>query len=182
MKLTATDLPEIKVVETEVYSDHRGYFSNIYLDAKFRELGIDLAFVQDSYSRSKSRTIRGMHYQEPHAQGKLVTVMCGKIWDVALDIRRSSPNFGKWAGIELSATDGRMLWIPPGFAHGFQVLSIEEAVVNYKLTDYWTPEAEGIIRWDDKDVGINWPLADPLMSERDMVAPLLADIEILPDQ
>jgi dTDP-4-dehydrorhamnose 3,5-epimerase len=182
MKLVTTDLPGVAVVESEVYSDHRGCFSNIYLEAEFRELGIELAFVQDSYSRSKARTIRGMHFQEPHAQGKLVTVLCGKIWDVALDIRRSSPDFGKWTGIELAAGDGRMLWVPPGFAHGFQVTSTQEAVIHYKLTDYWTPEAEGIIRWNDDDMGITWPLTDPLMSERDKNAPRLAYVEHLPEK
>ncbi len=182
MKATPTALADVWLIESPVFGDDRGGFANIYLEDKFRgELGIDADFVQHSYSRSRTGTLRGMHFQQPHAQGKLVTVMRGAIWDVVLDIRRTSATFGQWVGVELTETSGTSLWIPPGHAHGFQVTSDDDAVVHYLLSDYWHKEAEGIVRWDDPAIGIDWPIAPPILSERDAAAPCLADVANLPD-
>ncbi len=182
MKAVPTRIPEVFVIESAVFGDDRGAFSNIYLSNVFNDtLNIPLDFVQESYSRSKCATIRGMHFQNPNTQGKLATVMWGAIWDVALDIRRESPTFGQWVGVELRAGDGRSLYIPPGFAHGFQAISNEDAVVHYKLSAYWSPESEGIVRWDDPELNIPWPITNPHLSVRDAEAPCLADVTNLPN-
>ena len=177
MKATPTRLPEVLLVEPRVFGDARGFFYESYNQRTVQGLGIDATFVQDNHSRSARGVLRGLHYQIQHAQGKLVRVTEGEVFDVAVDLRRSSPNFGKWVGEILSAENKRMLWIPPGFAHGFLVLS-EWAEFLYKATDYWHPEHERSLLWNDPEVGIAWPLsAEPLLAAKDAAAVRLADAE-----
>lgn len=177
MKVTPTDLPEVLILEPKVFGDERGFFTESFNQRVFdAAVGYHVDFVQDNHSRSARGVLRGLHYQlTPHAQGKLVRVTQGKVFDVAVDMRRSSPRFGRWAGVELSADNHRQLWIPPGFAHGFLVLS-ESADFLYKTSGYYAPDAEGALRWDDPTVGIHWPALDasPQLSAKDAVAPLLA--------
>ena len=177
LQLTPTALPEVLIVEPKVFGDARGFFTESWNEARFNEaLGQDIHFVQDNHSRSARGVLRGMHYQlSPHAQGKLVRVTSGAVFDVAVDMRRSSPRFGRWTGVELSEENRRQLWIPPGFAHGFLVLS-EIADFLYKTTDYYAPEAEASVRWDDPALGIGWPDVDggPVLSAKDGAAPPLA--------
>jgi len=169
------DLPGVLLVEPRVYPDVRGHFLELFKRSAFAE-HIPYAFVQDNLSRSVYGVIRGLHFQRaPKAQGKLVTVVKGKIWDVAVNIRPESPTFRKWVAVELSDERPRLLWIPPGFAHGFQVLS-EEAWVLYKTTAEYTPDLDRVIRFDDPELGIPWPLSRPILSEKDRNAPLLKEI------
>jgi dTDP-4-dehydrorhamnose 3,5-epimerase len=147
--------------------------------ARYAEAGIPGSFVQDNFSRSVKGTLRGLHYQEPNAQGKLVQVLAGAVFDVAVDIRRGSPHFGKWVGVELSADHPRQLWVPPGFAHGFCVLS-ERADFHYKCTGFYAPASERGIAWNDPDLGIPWPVTSPLLSPKDSGAPRLKDAPVLP--
>ena len=180
MKVTPTDLPEVLVIDPDVFGDERGFFMETWQRRKYAEAGIDCDFVQDNHSRSVRGTLRGLHYQVRQAQGKLVRVTRGEVFDVAVDIRRSSPNFGRWIGEWLSADNKRQLWVPPGFAHGFYVTS-ETAEFQYKCTDYYAPEHERSVRWDDPDLGIEWPLgtrAAPIVSEKDRAAPGLAEAEV----
>ncbi|MCU7373152.1 dTDP-4-dehydrorhamnose 3,5-epimerase [Paucibacter sp. O1-1] len=178
MKITPTSLPEVLIVEPKVFGDARGFFTESWNEAVFnRAVGQEVRFVQDNHSRSARGVLRGLHYQlPPHAQGKLVRVVSGAVFDVAVDMRRSSPNFGRWGGVELSADNHKQLWIPPGFAHGFLVLS-ETADFLYKTTDTYAPQAEGCVRWDDPAIGIQWPATGvaPLLAEKDAKAPLLAE-------
>ena len=178
MKITPTSLPEVLIVEPRVFGDARGFFTESWNEAAFNKaVGHDVRFVQDNHSRSARGVLRGLHYQmHPHAQGKLVRCVAGAVFDVAVDMRRSSPNFGRWDGAELSSENHRQLWIPPGFAHGFLVLS-ETADFLYKTTDYYAPQAEGALRWDDPAVGIEWPDLGiaPLLADKDAQAPLLAN-------
>lgn len=178
LKITPTRLPEVLLVEPRVFGDARGFFVESWNEQVFNAAtGNSLRFVQDNHSRSSRGVLRGLHFQlPPHAQGKLVRVVSGAVFDVAVDMRRSSPNFGRWEGVELSAENQRQLWIPPGFAHGFLVLS-EFADFLYKTTDLYAPQSEGAVRWDDPTIGIEWPLAGatPLLAEKDKVAPLLGD-------
>jgi dTDP-4-dehydrorhamnose 3,5-epimerase len=178
MKITPTSLPEVLIIEPRVFGDARGFFTESWNEQAFDQaVGHAVRFVQDNHSRSVRGVLRGMHFQlPPHTQGKLVRVVSGAVFDVAVDLRRSSPNFGRWDGIELSAENHRQLWVPPGFAHGFLVLS-ETADFLYKTTDYYAPQAEGCLRWDDPTVGINWPATGvaPMLAEKDAKAPLLAD-------
>jgi len=179
MKVTATALPEVLIIEPRVFGDARGFFLESWNEAAFNQVvGFDVRFVQDNHSRSSKGVLRGMHFQlPPHAQGKLVRVTSGAVFDVAVDMRKSSPNFGRWEGVELSAENHRQLWIPPGFAHGSLVIS-ESADFLYKTTNYYAPQSEGAVRWDDPDIGIKWPDLggiDPLLAEKDLNAPLLAD-------
>ncbi|MBV8604186.1 MAG: dTDP-4-dehydrorhamnose 3,5-epimerase [Pelomonas sp.] len=178
MTVTPTRLPEVLVVEPRVFGDARGFFTESWNEARFNEAtGNTLRFVQDNHSRSARGVLRGLHFQlPPHAQGKLVRCVAGAVFDVAVDMRRTSPRFGQWAGVELTAGNQKQLWIPPGFAHGFLVLS-ESADFLYKTTDYYAPECEGCVRWDDPQVGIEWPLGDivPLLADKDARAPLLGD-------
>lgn len=181
MKAVATRLPEVLILEPDVFGDERGYFLESYNRRKFRELtGAEADFVQDNHSRSTRGVLRGLHYQlPPHAQGKLVRVTSGRVFDVAVDIRRGSPRFGSWAGVELTAENHRQLWIPPGFAHGFLVLS-ESADFLYKASAFYAPAQERAVRWNDPRIGIEWPLTPELktvVSGRDAVAPLLRDAE-----
>ena len=161
MNVNATELPGVLVIEPKVFGDERGFFYESFNARDFAQAsGLELQFVQDNHSRSQKGVLRGLHYQVEHAQGKLVRVTAGEVLDVAVDIRRSSPHFGKWASVRLSADNNRQLWIPPGFAHGFVVLS-EYAEFLYKTTDYYTPSAERCIRWDDPELSIDWQLAGP---------------------
>lgn len=177
MKITPTQLPEVLIVEPRVFGDARGFFTESWNEQAFNQaLGQQIRFVQDNHSRSARGVLRGLHYQlAPHTQGKLVRVVKGAVFDVAVDMRRSSPNFGRWAGVELSEDNHRQLWVPPGFAHGFLVLS-ESADFLYKTTDFYAPQSEACVRWDDPALGIQWPDAGvaPLLAEKDAKAPLLA--------
>jgi dTDP-4-dehydrorhamnose 3,5-epimerase len=174
MKVTPTALPEVLVIEPKVFGDERGLFTESFNQRAFNEaVGYEVNFVQDNHSRSARGVLRGLHYQlPPHAQGKLVRVVSGAVFDVVVDMRRSSPNFGKWAGEELSAANHKQLWIPPGFAHGFLVLS-DTADFLYKTTDYYAPQAEGSVRWNDAHLAIQWPDAGvpPQLSAKDVSAP-----------
>lgn len=169
MKVIPTHIPEVLILEPQVFGDARGFFLETWNANTFAELGLDLRFVQDNHSRSRQGILRGMHYQIQHPQGKLVRVTHGKVFDVAVDLRQSSPSFGQWAGAELSEENHRMLWVPPGFAHGFYVMS-ESADFLYKCTDFYAPEYDRSLRWDDPTVGIEWPLvngAAPTISAKD---------------
>lgn len=176
LKVTPTAIPGVLILEPRVFGDERGFLLESFNQRAFNEAtGLDVQFVQDNHSRSAKGVLRGLHYQvPPHEQGKLVRVVRGSVFDVAVDIRRDSPTFGKWVGVELSEDNHRQLWIPPGLAHGFLVTS-ESADSLYKMTDYYAPAAERVLRWDDPEVGIAWPLNGllPTMAERDRQAPLL---------
>jgi dTDP-4-dehydrorhamnose 3,5-epimerase len=176
MKILTTSLPGVLIVEPTIYPDHRGHFLEAWNTARYAEAGLPSEFVQDNVSRSLKGVVRGLHYQHPGAQGKLVGVLWGEVYDVAVDIRRGSPTFGKWFGITLSAESGRQLYVPPGFAHGFVVTS-DEAVFSYKCTTYYQPASEGSVRWNDPELGIAWPVSDPVLSGKDRDAPLLSAIE-----
>jgi dTDP-4-dehydrorhamnose 3,5-epimerase len=176
-QFTPLEIPEVILIETRRFGDDRGFFMETYKQEEFAANGIHGPFVQDNCSHSAQGVVRGLHYQiPPHAQGKLLVVVQGEIFDVAVDIRRHSPTYGQWVGAVLSARNGRMLYIPSGFAHGFCVLS-ESATLTYKVTDVYMPAYEQGIRWDDPTVGINWPVTDPILSVRDKQLPSLADVE-----
>jgi dTDP-4-dehydrorhamnose 3,5-epimerase len=179
IKVTPTTLPEVKLIEPKVFGDARGFFYESFNASEFSEqVQAGVEFVQDNHSRSARGVLRGLHYQIEHAQGKLVRVVDGEVFDVAVDIRKSSPNFGKWMGITLSAENNRQLWIPPGFAHGFVVLS-ESAQFLYKTTDYWYQAHERSIAWNDPEIGIEWPIDfEPLLAAKDAVAAKLHDAEV----
>jgi len=181
MQVRATAIPEVVVVEPKVFGDERGFFMESWNAQAFAQAGIDAMFVQDNHSRSRRGVLRGLHYQIREAQGKLVRVVAGEVYDVAVDLRRSSPTFGRAVGERLSAENKRMMWIPPGFAHGFLVLS-EIADFLYKATAYYAPEHERAIRWDDPQLAIDWPLtgAAPTVSAKDAAAPFLAQAETYP--
>ena len=169
MKFTPTSIPDIILIEPKVFGDQRGFFMETYQANRFAERGIPTEFVQDNHSGSQQGILRGLHYQIKQTQGKLVRVVAGEIFDVAVDLRCSSPTFKQWVGDYLSADNKRQLWIPPGFAHGFYVLS-EWAEVVYKATDYYAPEWERAILWNDPEIGIEWPLLDgqkPILSKKD---------------
>jgi len=181
MKVTATRLPQVLVLEPMVFGDERGFFFESFNQRVFTErTGVALSFVQDNHSRSAKGVLRGLHYQIRQPQGKLVRVVKGRVFDVAVDMRRSSPQFGQWAGVELSAVNHRQLWVPPGFAHGFVVLS-DSADFLYKTTDYYAPEFERALAWNDAHVGVEWPLAElggePALSAKDAAAPQWANAE-----
>ena len=181
MKIIPTSLPEVLIIEPQVFGDSRGFFYESFNARKFTELtGVQAEFVQDNHSKSGKNILRGLHYQIQHPQGKFVRVVSGEVFDVAVDIRKSSPNFGKWEGIILSAENKRQLWIPPGFAHGFVVLS-EQAEFLYKTTDYWAPEYERCLAWNDPEIGIDWPISEaPLLSAKDQVGKSLSEAEVFP--
>ncbi|WDD93189.1 dTDP-4-dehydrorhamnose 3,5-epimerase [Burkholderia sp. FERM BP-3421] len=180
MNLTVIDttLPGVKILEPKVFGDDRGFFFESFNAREFEEAtGVSQAFVQDNHSRSARNVLRGLHYQIQHPQGKLVRVVAGEVFDVAVDIRRSSPNFGKWVGVRLSAENKRQLWVPEGFAHGFVVLS-EAAEFLYKTTDYWYPEYERSLLWSDSTVGIEWPIeGDPILAAKDKLGKTLAEAD-----
>lgn len=179
MKVTPTELPGVLLVEPRVFGDARGFFLETFQAERYAAAGISPPFVQDNLSRSVRGTLRGLHFQEPHAQGKLVHVLRGGVWDVAVDVRRGSPHFGAWVGVELNDENRRQLWIPPGFAHGFCVLT-DVADFFYKCTDVYKPEFERAVRWDDEALQIRWPVASPLISPKDRAAPTLAEAPVLP--
>lgn len=175
MKVVATRLPGLTIVEPQAFGDARGYFMETWNQSRYREAGITASFVQDNLSFSTRGVLRGLHFQNPHVQGKLVYVLQGEVFDVAVDIRRGSPTFGQWEGVRLSADNRRQLYVPPGFAHGFCVTS-DTALFAYKCTDFYDPAAELCIRWDDPVIGIAWPVQAPQLSSRDASAPLLAEL------
>ncbi|CAI07381.1 dTDP-4-dehydrorhamnose 3,5-epimerase [Aromatoleum aromaticum] len=179
MKATPTSIPDVLLIEPKVFGDARGFFFESFNARAFRDAtGLDETFVQDNHSRSARGVLRGLHYQIRQPQGKLVRVVRGAVFDVAVDLRRASPSFGRWAGVELSEDNHRQLWIPPGFAHGFVVLS-ESADFLYKTTDYYAPEHERCLAWNDPAVGIEWPLGvAPLLSGKDREGKLLAACEV----
>ena len=179
MNVVTTDLPGVLIIEPKVFGDERGFFYESFNAKAFEEAtGLTTTFVQDNHSRSQKGVLRGLHYQLQNTQGKLVRVTAGEVLDVAVDIRRSSPHFGKWVAVRLSAANNRQLWIPEGFAHGFVVLS-DNAEFLYKTTDYYNPSAERCIRWDDPDLAIDWQLdAAPQLSAKDKVGVLLKDAEV----
>jgi dTDP-4-dehydrorhamnose 3,5-epimerase len=180
VKITPTALPDVKLIEPPVFGDDRGFFMESWNRRAFAAAGLDVEFVQDNHSLSGRGVLRGLHYQIAHPQGKLVRVIEGEVFDVALDLRRSSPTFGRHVGLELSASGKEMLWIPPGFAHGFIVLSAVAQFL-YKTTDYWYPEHERTLLWNDPALGIAWPLAgEPLLAAKDAVGRRLADAELFP--
>jgi dTDP-4-dehydrorhamnose 3,5-epimerase len=179
MKVVPTELPEVLLVEPVVHGDSRGFFYELFQSGRYAAAGIARAFVQDNLSRSVKGTLRGLHFQEPKAQGKLVQVLRGTVFDVAVDVRRGSPRFGRWVGLELSEAGARQLWIPPGFAHGFCVLS-ESADFFYKCTETYSPETERTVLWNDPAIGIRWPVIEPILSGKDRNASTLADAPLLP--
>lgn len=179
MKVTATAIPEVLLIEPTVFGDDRGFFYESFNQKQWQELtGLDRVFVQDNHSRSGHAVLRGLHYQIRQAQGKLVRVVLGEVFDVAVDLRRTSTTFGQWVGVVLSAENKRQLWIPEGFGHGFAVLS-EAAEFLYRTTEYWAPEHERCIVWNDPDIGIDWPLADaPILSPKDAAGAAFRDAEV----
>jgi dTDP-4-dehydrorhamnose 3,5-epimerase len=183
MKFIPTDIPGVIVIEPQVFRDERGFFLETYHQRKYREAGIDAVFVQDNHSRSQRGSIRGLHSQVRRPQAKLIRVIEGEVYDVAVDIRRGSPHFGQWVGVWLSAENFRQVYIPPGFAHGFCVTS-EVAQVVYKCADFYDQESEISIQWNDPDLKINWPLEEiqaPILSKKDIVAkPLRQLMDVLP--
>jgi dTDP-4-dehydrorhamnose 3,5-epimerase len=177
MKTITTRLPGAVVIEPQVFGDSRGFFYESYNETKYREAGIDRRFVQSNVSRSARGVLRGLHYQWPNPQGKLVSVLEGEVYDVAVDIRRGSPTFGQWAGVMLTAENHRHFWIPEGFAHGFCVVS-EFATFAYQCTALYDAKADAGIRWNDAALGIDWPISEPLLSDKDNKTPLLADVPV----
>jgi dTDP-4-dehydrorhamnose 3,5-epimerase len=179
VKVIPTELPDVLIIEPKVFGDERGFFYESFNAQAFKEAtGVDCQFVQDNHSRSQRGVLRGLHYQIQQAQGKLVRATAGEVLDIAVDIRRSSPTFGQWVGVLLSAENKRQLWIPAGFAHGFVVLS-ESAEFLYKTTDYYAPAHERCIRWDDPSLAIDWQLSEaPQLSGKDQAGVLLADAEL----
>jgi len=174
-----TAIPDVLVLEPKVFGDARGFFFESFNARDFAEAtGVDAQFVQDNHSKSAKGVLRGLHYQIQHAQGKLVRVVQGRVFDVAVDLRKSSPTFGRWAGTELSADNNRQMWVPPGFAHGFVVLS-ESAEFLYKTTDYWYPDHERSLAWNDAAIGIEWPIDfAPQLAAKDQAGKLLAEAEV----
>jgi dTDP-4-dehydrorhamnose 3,5-epimerase len=181
MNVIATELPDVLILEPKVFGDERGFFYESFNAKAFAQAtGLQLEFVQDNHSRSQKGVLRGLHYQIENTQGKLVRVTAGEVLDVAVDICRSSPDFGKWTSVRLSAENNRQLWIPPGFAHGFVVLS-DYAEFLYKTTDYYTPSAERCIRWDDPQLNIDWLLdGAPTLSAKDQNGKFLAEADVFP--
>jgi len=175
MTVHELQLPGLLLIEPDVYGDERGVFLETWNAERYAEHGIDASFVQDNLSRSRRGVLRGLHFQNPHPQGKLISVWEGAVYDVTVDIRAGSDTFGQWIGCTLSAENKRQLYVPEGFAHGFAVTS-ETALFHYKCTDVYAPDAEGTVRWNDPDLGIDWPVDAPELSEKDRTAPRLADL------
>ncbi len=177
VNIVETSLPGVIEIAPDVYTDKRGFFTETYHQIRYKDHGIGCAFVQDNLSFSVRGTLRGLHFQYPHAQAKLVQVLAGEAFDVVVDIRRGSPHFGRWAGALLSERNKRQLYVPEGFAHGFCVLS-DRALVHYKCSDFYAPECEGGILWSDPDLNIDWPLKTPVLSEKDSRYSLLRDLPV----
>ncbi len=182
MEFEPTEIPDVVLIRPKVFGDARGFFLESWEERKFAAGGLDVKFVQDNHSRSTRHSLRGLHYQLQQPQGKLVRVVTGAVFDVAVDLRRQSPTFGRWVGVTLSAENHNILWVPPGFAHGFLVLS-ESADFLYRCTDFWAPAHERAIRWNDPDLNIAWPLpaeVQPLLSGKDAAAKPFRDAEVYP--
>lgn len=177
MKVTETVLPGVFIIEPKIFPDARGFFVETYNKERYAACGIAVDFVQDNLSFSSKGVLRGLHYQNPHSQGKLVYVLQGEVRDVVVDIRHASPKFGQWTAVTLSSENKKQLYIPPGFAHGFCVLS-ETALFTYKCTEFYHPECDGGLRWDDPELAIDWPVTSPILSEKDGKLPLLRDIPL----
>ena len=178
MNIVQTSLQDCVIIEPKVFGDERGFFLETFHTSRYADLaGISLPFVQDNYSRSLKGVLRGLHFQKNKPQGKLISVARGEVYDVAVDIRKGSSTFGQWVGVTLSEENKKQLWVPPGFAHGFVVLS-EVADFQYKCTDYYDPSDEGSILWNDPDLAISWPLENPILSDKDINANKLADLEV----
>ncbi|QYJ16108.1 dTDP-4-dehydrorhamnose 3,5-epimerase [Rubrobacter xylanophilus DSM 9941] len=175
MRVLETELPGVLLVEPDVFGDERGFFMESWSGRRYREAGLPECFVQDNLSFSRRGVLRGLHFQHPRGQGKLVSVLQGEVFDVAVDVRRGSPTFGRWVGVSLSEANKRQLYIPPGFAHGFVVLS-EAALFFYKCTEYYAPECERTVLWNDPEIGIGWPVEEPVLSEKDQEAPTLREM------
>ena len=175
MKVIQTDLPGVLILEPRVFPDARGFFLETYNKEKYVAAGLPLEFVQDNLSFSARSVLRGLHYQQPHAQGKLVYVLQGEVWDVAVDIRRDSAHYGQWTAVSLTSANKKQFYIPPGFAHGFCVVS-ETALFTYKCTDLYHPECDAGVRWNDPDLGIIWPVAEPILSAKDQNQPYLREL------
>lgn len=176
MNVIETPLAGLLIIEPKVFGDDRGFFFEIWSRQRYQEMGINVDFVQDNLSFSRHGVLRGLHFQNPQAQGKLVYVLQGEVFDVAVDIRKGSPTFGQWHGVVLSGDNKRQFWVPAGFAHGFCVTS-ETALFAYKCTDPYAPQHERAIRWDDPTLAIDWPIKVAQVSDKDRLAPLLADID-----
>lgn len=179
MKYIKTKIPDVILMEPKVFGDHRGFFMETWQAEDFQNHATKASFVQDNHSKSSQRTLRGLHYQIKHPQGKLVRVISGSVFDVAVDLRQSSPTFGRWVGFELSADNKRMLWVPEGFAHGFYVIS-STAEFTYKCTNYYSPEYERSLAWNDSFINIDWPIAaneSPILSEKDNSGSSFTDAE-----
>lgn len=178
MKIRTTTIPDLLLLEPTLFEDERGFFFESFHQQHFdKALGYSVRFVQDNHSGSRRGVLRGLHYQsEPHAQGKLVRVLAGRIFDVAVDVRRDSATFGQWCGSELSAENKLQLWVPPGFAHGFVALD-DHTEVAYKVTTFWQPGAEKSIRWDDPDLAIDWPIQTPILSQKDAQGLRFRDVD-----
>lgn len=180
MQILQTSIPDVKLIEPQVFGDERGFFMESWNRETFGKHGLPTDFVQDNHSRSRQGTLRGLHYQIRNPQGKLVRVVQGEVFDVAVDLRRGSATFGRWVGVVLSEENHRQLWVPPGFAHGFYVLSVQADFL-YKCTAPYTPDAERAIRWDDPQIGIDWPLVEgraPVLSKKDQAGVALGDAEV----
>jgi dTDP-4-dehydrorhamnose 3,5-epimerase len=178
MNIIETSIPDLLIIEPKVFGDERGFFMESWSAARFRDAGLDLEFTQDNHSRSAKGVLRGLHFQNPNPQGKLVRVTAGRVWDVAVDIRRSSAHFGKWVGVELSAENKRQFWVPPGFAHGFLTLE-DNTDFQYKCTGLYDPSSEHSLLWNDPAIGIDWPIEgfEPQLSAKDKVGQPLDSIE-----
>lgn len=176
MRVIRTTLKDCVIIEPKVFGDERGFFLETFQTERYVDAGINLPFVQDNHSRSSKGVLRGLHFQKSKPQGKLVRVVRGEVYDVAVDIRQDSPTFGQWEAVILSEENKTQFWVPPGFAHGFVVLS-ETADFEYKCTDYYDPSDEGSLLWNDPDLNIPWPIDNPKLSEKDGNAPLLADLK-----
>ncbi|MCC3719629.1 dTDP-4-dehydrorhamnose 3,5-epimerase [Rouxiella badensis] len=176
MQIINTKIADVKIIQPKVFGDARGFFLETFEQKRYQEmLNIDLNFVQDNHSRSSKGVLRGLHFQTKNPQGKLVRVVRGEVFDVAVDIRPDSPTFGQWEGVVLSEENKTQFWVPPGLAHGFVVLS-DVADFEYKCTDYYNPENEGCLLWSDSDVGVEWPIESPLLSEKDKVGKTLREL------
>ncbi|HVX95105.1 MAG TPA: dTDP-4-dehydrorhamnose 3,5-epimerase [Polyangia bacterium] len=176
MEVIQTEIPGVLLIKPRVFGDARGFFVETFQAARYASNGMSLPFVQDNVSRSQRGVLRGLHMQQPHAQGKLVSVPSGEVFDVAVDVRVGSPTFGRWVGMVLSGENQHQVYIPPGLAHGFCALR-DDTLFSYKCTDLYHPECEVGIRWDDPDIGIKWPLESPLVSGKDQALPLLKDVD-----
>ena len=176
MKVNETVIPGALIIEPEIFGDSRGFFAETYNAQRYRAVGIEASFVQDNLSFSQRGVVRGLHFQNPHPQGKLVQVLQGAVFDVAVDVRVGSPAFGRWAGVELSSDNKHQFYVPPGCAHAFCVTS-ETALFAYKCTDFYHPEDDGGIIWNDPDIGIDWPVETPLLSAKDAALPRLRDLD-----